>query len=151
MYSKGWTSFLTGTSLGMYFGELSMWFTFAGIVIAVLNGFSEKETVDAFIFGVQDMISVVLIIALSRGVSELMKVTFLDKYILNMASIGLWISKRYVYTPLSYLLYLLSFFIPSTSGLAISSMPILWDSLTQKFRFSVEGIIMVFFVRFRIN
>lgn len=142
---EGWSSFLTGTSLGeWYFGELSMWFTFIGIVIAVINGFSEKETVDAFVAGCQDILSVVLIIALSRGVSVLMQVTYLDKYILNMASQGLAGLSAYVYAPASYLLYMvLTFFIPSTSGLASVSIPIL-APLTQNLGFSVETIIMIF-------
>lgn len=144
-FFEGWSSFLTGVPLGQwYFGELSMWFTFVGIVIAAINGFSEKETVDAFIFGAQDILSVVLIIALSRGVSVLMSVTFLDKYILNMASQGLSGLAAYVFAPLSYLLYmLLSFFIPSTSGLASVSMPIL-APLAKQLSFSPEVMIMIF-------
>lgn len=144
-FFEGWSSFLTGVPLGeWYFGELSMWFTFIGIIIAVINGLSEKETVDAFIAGCQDILSVVLIIALSRGVSVLMSVTYLDKYILNMASQGLSGLSALVFAPASYILYMvLSFFIPSTSGLASVSIPIL-APLTQKLGFSVDVIIMIF-------
>lgn len=141
----GWSEFLTGTALGQwYFGELAMWFTFIGIIIAAINGFSEKETVDAFIFGAQDILSVVLIIALSRGVSVLMSVTYLDKYILNIASQGLSGLSAYVFAPLSYILYMvLSFFIPSTSGLATVSIPIL-APLAKELGFSPEVMIMIF-------
>ncbi|WP_064591064.1 YfcC family protein [Streptobacillus moniliformis] len=142
---EGWTSFLTGTPLGeWYFGELSMWFTFIGIIIGVVNGFSEKEIVDSFMFGAADILSVVLIIALSRGVSVLMSVTFLDKYILNLASQGLAGLSALIFAPASYVLYMvLSFFIPSTSGLASVSVPIL-APLAKSLGFSVEVIIMIF-------
>lgn len=142
---EGWTAFLTGVPLGQwYFGELSMWFTFSGIIIAIINGFSEKETIDAFLAGSADILSVVLIIALSRGVSVLMKVTYLDKFILNFASMKLAGLPAAVFAPASYLLYmLLSFLIPSTSGLASVSLPIM-APLTQSLGFRPEVMIMIF-------
>ena len=141
----GWSSYLTGVPLGeWYFGELAMWFTLSGIIIAYINGFSEKETVDAFLLGCADILSVVLIIALSRGVSVLMKETFLDKYILNLASQGLQGLQAYIFAPLSYLLYMvLSFLIPSTSGLATVSLPIL-GPLSKNLGYSPEVMIMIF-------
>lgn len=139
------TSFLTGVPLGeWYFGELSMWFTFAAIIIAVVNGFSEKETVDAFVAGCADILSVVLIIALSRGVSVLMQQTFLDKYILNIASRNLAGLSGIIFAPASYLLYMvLSVLIPSTSGLASVSLPIM-GPLAKSLNYSPEVMIMIF-------
>ncbi len=141
----GWSSYLTGVPLGeWYFGELAMWFTLSGIIIAAINGFSEKETIDAFLAGCADILSVVLIIALSRGVSVLMKETFLDKYILNLASQGLQGLQAYIFAPVSYLLYMvLSFLIPSTSGLATVSLPIL-GPLSHNLGYSPEVMIMIF-------
>ncbi|WP_231724626.1 hypothetical protein [Streptobacillus felis] len=46
-----------------------MWFTFIGIIIGEVNGLSEKEIVDSFMFGAADILSVILIIDLSRDVS----------------------------------------------------------------------------------
>ncbi|WP_068267944.1 YfcC family protein [Caviibacter abscessus] len=142
---EGWSSYLTGVPLGeWYFGELAMWFTLSGIIIAAINGFSEKETIDAFLAGCADILSVVLIIALSRGVSVLMKETFLDKYILNLASQGLQGLQAFVFAPVSYLLYMvLSFLIPSTSGLATVSLPIL-GPLSNNLGYSPEVMIMIF-------
>ena len=142
---EGWSAFLTGVPLGeWYFGELSMWFTFMGLIIAAINGFSEKETVDAFLAGSADILSVVLIIALSRGVSVLMKATYLDKYILNTASNLLKGLPAIVFAPASYILYMiLSFLIPSTSGLATVSLPIM-APLTQNIGFRPEVMIMIF-------
>lgn len=142
---EGWSSFLTGVPLGeWYFGELAMWFTFIGIIIAVINGYSEKETIDAFIAGCADILPVVLIIALSRGVSVLMSATYLDKYILNVASAGLAGLQATIFAPASYLLYmLLSFLIPSTSGLATVSLPIT-GPLANNLGYSAEVMIMIF-------
>lgn len=142
---QGWSSHLTGVPLGeWYFGELAMWFTFSGIIIAAINGFSEKETIDAFLAGCADILSVVLIIALSRGVSVLMTTTYLDKYILNLASQGLQGLQAFVFAPVSYLLYMvLSFLIPSTSGLATVSLPIL-GPLSNNLGYSPEVMIMIF-------
>ncbi|WP_068448969.1 YfcC family protein [Caviibacter abscessus] len=142
---EGWSSYLTGVPLGeWYFGELAMWFTLSGIIIAAINGFSEKETIDAFLAGCADILSVVLIIALSRGVSVLMKETFLDKYILNLASQGLQGLQAFVFAPVSYSLYMvLSFLIPSTSGLATVSLPIL-GPLSNNLGYSPEVMIMIF-------
>ncbi len=142
---EGWTEFLTGLALGdWWFGELSMWFLFMGIVIAFANRLSEKDTVDSFIAGSADILSVALIIALSRGVSILMGETYLDKYILNIAISGLTGLSALIFAPASYLLYiLLSFFIPSTSGLAGVSMPIM-GPLAAKLGYSPEVMIMIF-------
>lgn len=142
---QNWSYFLTGNSLGNWsLGDLSMWFTFIGIIIAYINNLSEKETIDAFISGAKDMLSVVLIISLARGVSVLMQSTNLDVYFLNIASQKLSTLPIYIYTIATYILYMfLSFFIPSTSGLASISIPILVP-LTSKLGFSVETLIMIF-------
>ena len=115
-----------------------------GLIIAIINKYSEKETIDAFLAGSADILSVVLIIALSRGVSVLMKNTYLDKYILNMASMKLAGLPAIVFAPASYILYMiLSFLIPSTSGLATVSLPIM-APLTQSIGFRPEVMIMIF-------
>lgn len=144
-FFESWSAFLTGVPLGeWYFGELSMWFTFSGLIIAVINGFSEKETIDAFLAGSADILSVVLIIALSRGVSVLMKATYLDSYILNFASMKLSGLPAIIFAPASYLLYMiLSFLIPSTSGLATVSLPIM-APLAKSLGFRPEVMIMIF-------
>lgn len=141
----GWSSFLTGSSLGQwYFGEIAMWFMLMGVIIAIVNKFSEKETVDAFIQGASEILSVVLIIAISRGVSVLMKQTYLDTYILNYASNILYNVPAIIFVPSSYILYMiLAFFIPSTSALATVSMPIM-GPLTYKLNHSPEVMIMIF-------
>ncbi len=141
----GWTSFLTGVSFGdWWFGEIGMWFFLIGIVIAIINKFTENETIDAFMEGAKDILGVVLIIAVARGVSVLMGDTGLDKYILKHASDALNGLSATIFAPLSYGLYaLLSLVIPSTSGLAVVSMPIM-GPLTQSLDYSPAVMVMIF-------
>ena len=73
---------LSGLPLGeWYFQESSLWFLIMTIVIGIANGMSEHEFVDTFIDGADDMVGVILIIAIARGASVLMNQTYLDNYI----------------------------------------------------------------------
>lgn len=140
-----WSSFLTGVQLGdWYFDDASTWFFIMAIIIGIVGGLSEKEIVNTFISGAADMMSVVLIIALSRGVSVLMSETGFSEYLLKAAAKGLQGLPAIAFAPLSYLLYFgLSFLIPSTSGMATVSMPIM-GPLAVKLGFSPEVMVMIF-------
>lgn len=143
--SPAWSSFLTGVPLGQwYFNEAAVWFLLMAIVIGVIGGVSESKFVKSFINGTADMMSVVLIIALARSVTVLMSETGLDTWILNSAAAGLQGMSGIVFAPLSFLLYIvLSFLIPSSSGMATVSIPIL-GGLAAQLHFSVETMIMIF-------
>lgn len=121
------TSFLTGVNLGdWYFSELTAWFLVMGIVIGLVYGLKEREIVNSFLAGAGDLIGVALVIAVSRGVSVIMSSTGLDMYILEKASGALQGTSSLLFTAFSYIVYLLlSVLIPSSSGLATVSMPIM--------------------------
>ncbi|MBY4796946.1 YfcC family protein [Collinsella sp. AGMB00827] len=143
--SLGWSAYITGVPLGgWYFDEASTWFFIMAIVIGIVGGLSEKEIVNTFISGAADMMSVVLIIALARGVSVLMAATGLDQYVLHNAAEALSGLSGIIFAPMSYLVYfLLSFLIPSTSGMATVSMPIM-GPLAVKLHFSPEVMVMIY-------
>ncbi|VWM00708.1 C4-dicarboxylate anaerobic carrier [Collinsella sp. AK_207A] len=143
--SLGWSAYITGAPLGTwYFDEASTWFFIMAIVIGIVGGLSEKKIVNTFIAGAADMMSVVLIIALSRGVSVLMSSTGLDDFVLNAAAKALSGVSGFLFAPASYLVYFgLSFLIPSTSGMAGVSMPIM-GPLAVKLGFSPEVMVMIF-------
>lgn len=143
--SEGWSAFLTGLPLGQwYFDEASTWFLIMALVIGLIGGLSESRFVKAFINGAADIMSVVLIIALARSIAVLMGETGLDKWILTNAADLLSGVSAIVFAPLSFLLYVvLSFLIPSTSGMATVSMPIM-GPLAHDLGFSTEAMIMVF-------
>lgn len=141
----GWSDFLTGVPLGQwYFQEATTWFLLLGIIIGIVGGMSEHEIVDEFMAGAGDMMSVVMVIALARGVSVLMASTGLDMYVLSAASNALAGTSGIVFSIGSYLLYfLLSFLIPSTSGMAGVSMPIM-GPLAQQLGFNPSVMVMTF-------
>lgn len=123
----GWSSVLTGFPLGeWYFDETSTWFLIASIVIAIVGGLSESKFIKSFVAGAADMIAVLLVIALARSITVLMNDTGLSMWILENAANILSGMSGALFAPLSYLLYLgISFLIPSSSGLATVSMPIM--------------------------
>ena len=142
---NSWSSFLTGVPLGWwYFQEATTWFLLLGIIIGIVGGMSEHEIVDEFMAGAGDMMSVVMVIALARGVSVLMASTGLDMYVLSAASNALAGTSGIVFSIGSFLLYfLLSFLIPSTSGMAGVSMPIM-GPLAQQLGFNPSVMVMCF-------
>lgn len=125
-FFDSWTGWLTGASLGnWWFFESALWFLISAILIAIVNGFGEHGFIDAFIDGADDMIGVVLVIAVARGASVLMASTYLDNYIIHNATDFLATLPEYLFVPLNYFLHIfLSVLVPSSSGLATLSTPI---------------------------
>ena len=136
---------VTGLPIGQwYFDEASTWFFVMAIVIGIVGGLSEKQIVNTFITGAADMMSVVLIIALARGISVLMAATGLDMYVLDAAAAMLRGVPSFIFAPVAFLVYFgLSFLIPSTSGMATVSMPIM-GPLAAGLGFSPEVMVMIF-------
>lgn len=137
------TGWLTGSPLGSwYFYEAALWFLIMSVVIGLVNRTGEKQFVDTFIDGADDMVGVILIIAIARGASVLMKTTYLDNYIIYNATELLKVVPAGVFAPLNYLLHVvLSILVPSSSALATLSAPII-GPLTSRLGYSTEVSIM---------
>lgn len=142
---QGWSALITGLPIGQwYFDEASTCFFLMAILIGIIGGLSEKQIVNTFITGAADMMSVVLVIALARGISVLMASTGLDVFVLDAAANALAGLSGVIFAPMSFLVYFgLSFLIPSTSGMATVSMPIM-GPLAVKLGFSPEVMVMIF-------
>lgn len=142
---QGWSALITGLPIGQwYFDEASTWFFLMAVLIGIIGGLSEKQIVNTFITGAADMMSVVLVIALARGISVLMASTGLDVYVLDAAANALAGLSGVIFAPMSFLVYFgLSFLIPSTSGMATVSMPIM-GPLAVKLGFSPEVMVMIY-------
>ena len=140
---NGWSNVLTGAPLGeWYFYDSALWFLILSIIIAVINGLGEKGYVDAFVSGASDMVGVLLVIAIARGASILMTQTHLDNYIVYNAAEALSKLPEVAFVPLNYLLHvILSFLVPSSSGLATLSTPII-APIAAQLGYSVEVAIM---------
>lgn len=136
-------SWLAGCPIGQwYFQEATLWFLIMTIAIAIVNGMKEKEIVDKIVDGADDMVGVILIIAVARGASILMKATYLDNYLIyNVAEMLKQVPKG-VFAPLNYIFHtVLSVLVPSSSGLATLSAPIM-APLANQVGYSVEATIM---------
>lgn len=139
------TDFLTGSALGSWwFSELAMWFVIMSVIIGLVYQMKEQEIVSAFMNGASDMVGVALVIGVSKGISVMMSTTGLDNYVLSSASSLLSGMSPIVFTIVAFIIYMvLSFFVPSTSGLAGLSMPI-FGPLAVSLGFSSEVIISIF-------
>ncbi len=138
-----YTSWLTGFGIGeWWFYDAALWFLIMAIIIGIVNKMGEKTLVDTFIDGADDMIGVILIIGLARGVSVLMGVTYLDNYIIYNASDLLAKLPEFIFIPLNYILHIfLSILVPSSSGLASLSTPII-APLAHQLAYNTEVTVM---------
>lgn len=114
------------SSGGWWMAEMSALFLAAAIIIGVIARLGEGKLVESFVAGARDLLGVALIIGLARGIVVVMDAGLITDTILHSAEVsvaGL--------PPTGFILVIywievgLSFFVPSTSGLAVLSMPIL--------------------------
>lgn len=113
-------------TMGWWFPELSGIFLVASIVVAVIDRMGEEAYMDTFINGCKDLLSVAVIIGVARGVSIVMNDAMITDTILHFGESLLVNTSSVVFSISTYLIYLvLSFFVPSSSGLATLSMGIM--------------------------
>ena len=109
-----------------WFPEMTANFLFFGILIGLIGRLGEKELVNTFIDGARDMLGVALIIGVARGITVIMNNGLITDTVLYWAEQAVSGLSSVAFIIVTYLLYLpLSFLIPSSSGLATVSMPIM--------------------------
>jgi uncharacterized ion transporter superfamily protein YfcC len=109
-----------------WFPEMTANFLFFGILIGIIGRLSEKNLVDTFVDGARDMLGVALIIGVARGITVIMNNGLITDTVLYWAEQAVAGLSSVGFIIVMYLLYLpLSFLIPSSSGLATVSMPIM--------------------------
>ena len=109
-----------------WFGELSVLFMVMGVVIGFVGKLGEEGTVNAFIDGARDMLGVALVVAVARGISVVMTNGLIIDTVLFWCESALAGLTSVAFINTIYLLYIpLSFLIPSSSGLATVTMPIM--------------------------
>jgi len=112
--------------LDWWFGELTALFLLFGIIIGLVGKLGEESLVSTFVDGSRDMLGVALIVGLARGISVVMNNGLITDTVLYWAESALSGLGGVAFINVTHLLYLpLSFLIPSTSGLATVSMPIM--------------------------
>ncbi|EXU75484.1 YfcC family protein [Erwinia mallotivora] len=111
---------------GWWMAHISGVFLVAAIVTGLIARMSEKELTSTFIEGARDLLGVALIIGIARGIVVVMDngmithtvLHFAEKIVSGLSSVG-FISVVFM------LEGVLSFLVPSSSGLAVLTMPIL--------------------------
>ncbi len=116
-----------GVSIGgWWMAEMSGLFLAAAIVIGLVARLGEGKLVEAFVNGARDLLGVALIIGLARGIVVVMDAGHITDTILHAAEVSVAGLSQTTFILVVYWIEIgLSFFVPSTSGLAVLSMPIL--------------------------
>lgn len=110
---------------GWWMEELSALFLGASILVGLVARMSESEIVDTFVNGCRDLLGVVLIIGIARGLVGIMDAGMLTPTVLSYAESALGGLSSVVFVQVVYWIEVaLSFLIPSSSGLAVATMPV---------------------------
>jgi len=107
------------SSLDWWFAEMTALFLVTGIIIGFLSKLGEKEFVNQFVTGAADLMSVALVIGVARSINLVLENgNFFSNAIAGM--------NGNIFIVLMLLIFIvLGFFIPSSSGLAVLSIPIM--------------------------
>jgi uncharacterized ion transporter superfamily protein YfcC len=111
---------------GWWMAEMSALFLVAAIVIGLVGRLGELKLIEAFVGGARDLLGVALIIGVARGIVVVMDAGHITDTILHAGETTLAGLPPTAFILAMYWIQVgLSFFVPSTSGLAVLSMPIL--------------------------
>ena len=113
-------------TLGWWFPELTALFLLFAVIIGLVGKMSEGSLTSNFIDGARDLLGVALIVAVARGISVIMNNGLITDTVLNWAAQLLSNFSAVPFINFVFILYLpLAFLIPSSSGLATVTMPIM--------------------------
>jgi uncharacterized ion transporter superfamily protein YfcC len=111
---------------GWYINEISALFVLLGILSAFTFKFSSNQTITSFLEGAKDMITPVIIIALAKGVLIIAEDgKIIDTILYYFANMSEGLPKLITVEIIFFLQSILNFFVPSGSGQAALTMPIL--------------------------
>lgn len=112
--------------LGWWFLEMTTVFFVGAVIVGVIAGIREKTFVEAFVKGSSELFGVALIIGIARGVTILMDNGLISDTLLQYSSQAVQGMSKGVFINVLFYLYAgLSFFISSSSGMAVLTMPIM--------------------------
>lgn len=116
-----------GTSqLGWYLSELSALFLIMMLVVGLIGGYSLSQICKFFVEAVSEVIFGALVVGVARSLTiVMMEGNIIDTIVYYMASGLSHVSKGFAAVGMVFVQNLLNFFIPSGSGQAAVSMPIM--------------------------
>lgn len=127
LFAMGFVVMIYGVAKkGWWFTEMSALFLAIAVVIMFLSGLTEKEAVGTFVAGAADLVGVVLVIGLARSINIVMDNGYISDTLLEycIRVISGMSGGVFAITQLATFSFL-GFFIPSSSGLAVLTMPIM--------------------------
>ncbi len=114
------------SKLHWWFVEMTTTFLIGAIIIGFLAKLKENDFMEAFAKGAADLLGVAFIIGIARGITIIMDDGLISDTMLYYASgVTEGMNKGLFANVMLFLYAGLSFFIPSSSGLAVLSMPIM--------------------------
>ena len=113
-------------NLDWWFEEMSTLFLVVGILLMILSGLGEQKAVNSFLDGAADLVSVALIIGVARAINIILDDGMISDTLLYNASNIIGGMNGVLFSTVQMVLFsFLGIFIPSSSGLATLSMPII--------------------------
>lgn len=127
IFATGMTMMIFGVlKLGWYISEIAMIFIAIGVLAGIIGGLNQETIAISFIEGAKDLVSAALAIALARGIVIIAQNGFIIDTMLNSAAGYLQNLPKVVFVNLTlFLEAALAFLIPSSSGLASLTIPVL--------------------------
>ena len=114
------------STFGWYFEEMILVFIIGTLITGIIAWIGEAKLVEEFMRGAKDLLSVALIIGLARGIGILLENGLVSDTLLYYSSGMVEGMPKGIFVNVMMFLYAgLSFFIPSSSGMAILTMPIM--------------------------
>ncbi len=111
---------------GWWMAEMSALFILASIIVGVIAWMGEEEFTSTFVEGARDLLGVALVIGIARGIVVIMDAGQITDTILFWAEQAVSGLSTVAFVIVMYaILLVMSFFVPSSSGLAVLSMPIM--------------------------
>jgi uncharacterized ion transporter superfamily protein YfcC len=127
LFLGSFLSMILGVSLWQWwFTEMTVLFLCSSVLIGIFSRIGEKKFIDQFVKGASELLNVALIIGIARGITWLMDEGQISSTLLYWASESVKDVPSWLFINLLLFVYaFLSFFIPSSSGLAVMSMPVM--------------------------
>ncbi len=114
------------SQLGWWFLEMTSVFLAGALLIGIITRLNEKQFVNEFMSGAKDLLGVAFIIGIARGITVLMEDGQVSDTLLYYASELTSGMHKGLFINVTLMLYSgLTFFIPSSSGMAVLTMPIM--------------------------
>ncbi|PMR77826.1 YfcC family protein [Billgrantia endophytica] len=111
---------------GWWMGEMTALFLAASLVIGLVARLGEEGFVNSFVGGAKELLGVALIIGLARGIVVIMDSGMITDTILHWSEETVSGLPSVAFINVMYWLQvMMSFFVPSSSGLAVMTMPVM--------------------------